>query len=421
METFDKRLCALADCPVINGEGGGMVFNPHPVISAENDPILAHEICHVLAGRRDYEIFATALEAREGPDYDVDIYKHILNMMYDWYHEYLYGRTSGFLWGMLSRLHETVKYSPTGIDVLDAFQEIYLNRHISPRLLKKKGIIIRDTIDLVVLADASYKKVMSEAELKGISIGALKKLLGAREAIKIGGKKSQLGGPKSDIGVAPKRSNYYIRTVGRYSKIIDELSKLWKRNKYGWVDSYFGEINWRNLTRMFVGTQIGQAVWRLFMKIVLSRKIFLVIDRSGSTNGIQEVIMDTAIIITESLRSLGIPISILDVGVTDDMVNDIDKPIDLEWFTPMADGGTPLGEVISTIKKADMDSYLLVITDGCPDSWDTLLSSLGHFPGTDLTLVIGEAYGQYLQRVKNTIHVEPHTIIRELVYDSTLN
>jgi len=421
MGDFDKRLLALADCPVMEGEegeGGGMVFNPYPVISAEDDFVLAHEVCHVLAGRKDYDIFATALEARK---VEGEIYKHILNMMYDWYHEYLYGRTSGFLWGMLTRLHQTVEFSPTGIDILDAFQAAYLNRNVSPQLLKKHNMIIRDTIDLVALADLVYEGVMAEAEIKGIGYGDLVKLLGGREEIMIQGKKGRLGGPKSDIGIVPERSNYYIRTVARYRNAIEELSKLWKRNRYGWQNSYFGEINWRNLTGMFIGSEIGQAVWRLFMKIVLSRKIFLVIDRSGSTEGIKEMIMDTAIIIAESLRCLNIPISVLDVGVTHAVVNEIDSPLDLGWFTPMADDGTPLGEVISTITKADPESYLLVITDGQPNDWDKLVSALNHFPGTNLTMVIGESYSSYLQKVKNTIHVEPHTIIRELIYDSTLS
>jgi len=120
------------------------------------------------------------------------------------------------------------------------------------------------------------------------------------------------------------------------------------------------------------------------------------------------------------LRMLGIPISILDVGVTDNIVNNIDDPLDISWFTPMSGGGTPMGEVCSMIKKADHNSYLLIVTDGEPDSWDTLLSALNAFPGSNLTFVIGDSYGEYARYVKNAIHVEPHTIIREMLHDSTL-
>ena len=50
-----------------------------------------------------------------------------------------------------------------------------------------------------------------------------------------------------------------------------------------------------------------------------------------------------------------------------------------------------------------------------------LLSALNAFPGTDLTFVIGDSYGEYAKRVKNAVHVEPHTIIREMLHDATLN
>ena len=130
--------------------------------------------------------------------------------------------------------------------------------------------------------------------------------------------------------------------------------------------------------------------------------------------------MDTAVIISESLRMLGVPISVLDVGVTNTVINDIDSPLDLPWFTPMSSGGTPLGEVCSLITKADHESYLLIVTDGRPDSWKTLVSSLSAFPGKHLTFVIGDSYGDYVEKVSNAIHVEPHTIIREMLHESTL-
>ena len=74
----------------------------------------------------------------------------------------------------------------------------------------------------------------------------------------------------------------------------------------------------------------------------------------------------------------------------------------------MAEGGTPLGEVCSLITNADIDSYLLIITDGEPDDWNTLKSALSAFPGCYLTFVIGDSYGEYLEEVGNTVHVEPN-------------
>lgn len=417
MYEFDKRLRALAGCPVVADKCGAMVFAPNPVIVAENNEILSHEICHVLAGRSDYEIFATATEIRKD-----DIFKHILNMLYDWYHEYLYGKYSGFLWGQLSKLHETVEHVDTGLKDIDEIDKMYCERDVSP-----ESVNVRDVIDLVVWADRTYENTLVQAGILGLGPGDLAELLCAKGEVQNGTLPGgKLGSPKSDIGI-PKKSNYYVTAVSKYFHIINELVTLWKKNKYDWINNYYGEINWKDLPGMFQGEKLSLPVWRLFQKISVSRQIYLVIDRSGSTGegyggaDITRPIMDTAVIITESLRMIGVPISILDVGVTFDMVNDIDEPLDLDWFTPMAGGGTPLGKVCSKITKADHNSYLLIITDGEPDSWKSLLSALHAFPGTNLTFIIGDSYGSYAQKVKNAIHVEPHTIIREMLHDSTLN
>lgn len=422
MYEFDKKLHALAGCPVIEGENGAVVFDPNPVIVAENDPILSHEVCHILAGRSDYEIFATAVEVRRC-NLEGEVFKHILNMLYDWYHEYLYGKYSGFLWGRLSKLHEAFEHKATGLKDIDKIDEMYCKRDISPG-----SVGIRDSIDLVAWADKICENTLKQAKKLSIGLADLVKILGLKREFRLNNKgkgdpngkhRRKLGGPKSDIGV-PKKSSYYVTAVSKYFHIINELATLWKKNKYGWLNNYYGEIDWKDLPGMFQGEKLSLPVWRLFQKIGVARKIYLVIDRSSSTQMIKEVIMDTAIIIAESLRMLGIPISILDVGVTCDVVNGIDEPLDLTWFTPMAHNGTPLGEVCPKITKADHNSYLLIITDGEPDDWDTLLSALNAFPGADLTFVIGDSYGEYAKKVKNAIHVEPHTIIREMLHDSTL-
>ena len=414
MYEFDKRLCALAGCPVIGDESGAMAFNPNPVITAENDPILAHEICHVLAGREDFEIFVTALQARD----DDELFRHVLNLLYDWYHESLYGQYSGLLYSKLTELHKTVEYQPIGIKALDDLEAGYLSRDPITKVLGEQGVAAKDAIDLIVIADLIIEKLLpSQMKKLGFSRTDIMELLGLQPQ---GKGKSKMGSPKSDIDGLPERSSYYVSAVSRHLHIIKELATLWKKNKYAWINNYYGEIDWKDLPGMFLGEKLSLPVWKLFQKISVSRKIYLVIDRSGSTYSISDAIMDTAIIISESLRMLGVPISILDVGVTNTVVNDIDSPLDLPWFTPMSRGGTPLGEVCSLITKADHESYLLIVTDGEPDSWETLVSALSAFPGKDLTFVIGDSYGQYAEKVSNAIHVEPHTIIREMLHESTL-
>jgi len=411
---FDKRLTALAGCPVIGEQGAGsMVFNPHPIICASDDLVLAHEICHILGGKDDYDIFATAIEARKDRrNIPIELFKHILNMLYDWYHEYKHGKYSGLLWNELTELHvksNWEKKAPATRESIDSLPEtlreiedMYIARNISP-----KSQHIEDVIDLVAWADRLTEELINDGEDITI-IPALIEMYGPL-------------GAGSDIGNIPKRSNYYLKAVAKYWHIIEELTLMWKRNKYDWLNYYYGEINWKDLCGLFLGDKLQLPVFKLFLKIAMSRSIYLVIDRSGSTSGIHDIIMDTAIIIAESLRILNIPISILDVGVTNSVVNKITEDLDLGWFTPTFDGGTPLGKVCSLISGADLNSYLLIITDGQPDEWKPLLSALHSFPGNNLTFVIGDSYGAYNTKIKNAIHVEPHTIIREMLHDSALD
>jgi len=395
MVDFDKSLLALSGCPVIEGSGGAYICNPYPIISSETNEILSHEICHALAGKYDYEIFHTATAARESQGFNC-----VLNLLFDWYHEKLYGDRSLFLRTFIENLHKTFPNSNSDNKLLNLYHNGIIPDDF-PNILS--------TIDLVEYAD-NFVEQATEQEIR-------KLLLLYNNT----GGQTLVGGGR-DVGVSPKLSDYYFKTVSKYNNIIEELSTLWKRNKYEWKNNYFGEINWKNLVGMFIGDKLSLPVFKLFLKISMSRSIYLVIDRSGSTNGtLKTTIMDTAIIITESLRRCNVPISILDVGVTDSVVNDIKSPVQLDWFTPMAVGGTAIGEVCSQIKDADKDSYLLIITDGEPDSFEELLSSIAAFPGDCLTFVIGNSYFKYKSIVKNAIQVEPNLIIREMLNEQTLS
>lgn len=404
---FDKKLAALAGCPIIEEkDAGSMIFNPHPIICASNDMVLAHEICHVLGGKDDYDIFATAIEAREGRNIPIELFQHVLNLLYDWYHEYKHGEYSGLLWNKLTDLHKGMAciHSQTKPfpDPLAGIGLLYTARNISPESRQ-----VKDVIDLVAWADRIVEELISGGVDMRLAVSRIKAICPL--------------GTSGDIGNMPKKSDYYLKAVAKYWHIIEELTLMWKRNKYDWLNYYYGEINWKDLCGLFLGEKLQLPVFKLFLKIVMSRSIYLVIDRSGSTSDIRNIIMDTAVIIAESLRILNIPISVLDVGVTNNIVNKITEDMDLGWFTPISDGGTPLGEVCSMISDADPNSYLLIITDGQPDEWKPLLSALHSFPGNNLTFVIGDSYGIYSQKIKNAIHVEPHTIIREMLHDSTLD
>ncbi|KKL65554.1 hypothetical protein LCGC14_2153800, partial [marine sediment metagenome] len=272
------------------------------------------------------------------------------------------------------------------------------------------GVEIEDVIDLVVIADQVFEEAK---KLPGRKINSM------TDVFKQYGKKGAGG---YDVGHTPKYSSYYINAVSRYDEIIGHLCGMWKRNRYSWIPNYYGEINWKDLPGMLLGTKLSLPVFRIFSKIILSRQIYLVIDRSSSTSEIKETIMDTAIIIAESLRRLNTPISILDVGPQNKIINKINEDMDLGWFTPTASNGTPLGKVCMGIDDADAESYLIIVTDGIPDNMGKLLSALHKFPGGNLTLVIGPSYSSYASCIENVLSVEPHTIIKEMIrHEDMLN
>ncbi|HLD89869.1 MAG TPA: hypothetical protein VI911_02420 [Patescibacteria group bacterium] len=422
---FDPRLTALAECPVLNVEeelaeenkkrkpddrqkhAGGITFNPHPAIQATSDLVLTHELCHRLAGKRDYDVFLTSIIVRGRNT----LFKWVLNALYDWYHENKYRETSVLISTNLMLLRQEHQIENKEKDpALDVLLHL-LNNEIAieegEELLEHK---VRDVIDLVVIADKL------SAEIKSAPCQACNVLAGSRPGNCVaGGNDTGTGAGGNRNNGKPVLSSYYFLAVSKYYSIITTLAQMWSRNKYGWQKSYYGEINWCNLPLLLLGNEIGLPVFRLMSKIDIDRRVFLVVDRSGSTSGIRDMLMDTSIIITESLRMLGVSVSVMDVGVTDTVINKITEPIILRWFTPKSDGSTPLGRVIKLIEGDDSQSLLIIITDGCPDSWSELMEGLFQFKGDYVSFVIGNSYKEYQQRIKNVIPVEPNTIIRSLI------
>jgi len=289
---------------------------------------------------------------------------------------------------------------------------MYLMDMYQNRLEIPDEIGIDNCHTLVYLAEKisnNIKKNLTKIQIAGLSsaLGDYQKSLGDKEITGAGGHSYTL----------PKWSNYYSIAVAKYGNTIRILKDMWTRNKYDWVHKHYGEIDWKNLVKVYMGEKLEWPVFLVLAKILLLKNIHLVIDRSGSTQGIENDIMDTAIIITESLRQCGTPVSIIDVGVEDKIVNDINSPLKTTWFTPMASGGTPTGEVCMNIREKNPDSLLIMITDGWPDSFPKLKTAIQKFPGTHLTFIIGQEYYQsYATEIGNTLCVEPYTIIKELMY-----
>lgn len=413
---FDRRLIALCDCPVMKHDKeespealGGLIFNPRPIITAVDNEVLAHELCHRLGGKDDYDIFTTAILARESND----LFRLILNLLLDCYHERKYESLSGFVKSTIVESHKKHTLNSQPVKKAHKLNRLveFFNKMAPIEVVSEGfGVEIKDVIDLVVIADQIFEQAKKLTK---------KNITSMTGTFKEYGKKAPGG---YDIGHTPKSSSYYINAISRYNDIISHLCDMWKRNKYSWVPNYYGEINWKDLPGMLLGTKLSLPVFRIFSKIVLSRQIYLVIDRSSSTCEIKETIMDTAVIIAESLRRLNTPISILDVGPQNKIINKINEDIDLSWFTPMASNGTPLGDVCMGINDADTESYLIIVTDGEPDHMDMLLSALHKFPGGNLTFVIGPSYANYASHIENVLSVEPHTIIKEMMrHEDMLN
>lgn len=419
MHDFDSRLRALADCAVIpmtmtkkqleqnKGLMGGITFGPYPTIVATNDLVLSHEICHRLAGKRDYDIFNTAIQAKGCP-----VFKFILNILYDWYHEWKYESYAPFLKSQVIKLHEISTTIKIGKEIKKINELAYLLDLYQNWLERPDEVGIKDCHTLVYLADKIHARIINKLSEKQLirlvnALGDYKKAIGEKGIAGAGG----------DNYTLPVWSNYYSQAVSKYGNIINILKDLWIRNKYDWKHKHYGEIDWKNLVKLYIGEKLEWPVFLILAKIVLAKNIHLVIDRSGSTDCIKDDIMDTAIIITESLRQCETPVSIIDVGVQNKVINTIDKPISTEWFTPMAEGGTPTGTVCMNIQEKSPDSLLIMITDGYPDSFTKLAEAIQKFPGNHLTFIIGEEYFQeYATQIGNTICVEPYTIIKELMY-----
>jgi hypothetical protein len=417
MVDFDNRLLALADCSVVPHKratddsdlAGGIIFDPYPSITASNDEVLAHELCHRIAGKREYDIFLTAVVARKMDE----LYKFILNLLVDWYHECLHENYSPFLKKKLADLHiaaskvEIGKAMKSSKVIVYLMNDLYMDRKETPQ-----SAGIDSCHSLVFIADKLYAQLEDKKQLTKEVKVYITEL--NRAGI--------TGAGSSSYGEIPKRSNFYIKTIAKYGATIGRLEHMWTRNKYGWVNRHFGEINWKNLVGLYTGEKLMLPVFTIMKKIILKKRVHICIDRSGSTNmyykntgtELKYMIMEIAIMIAESLRRCGAPISVLDVGVQDKIINKIEEPLDTGWFHPMASGGTPLGAVCGQIRERDPNSLLIIITDGDPDSFETLSSAIHRFPGDTVTFVIGNSYASYASRIPNTICAQPHTIIHDL-------
>ena len=218
MYEFDKRLCALAGCPVIRDISGAMAFNPNPVVTAENDPVLAHEICHVLAGREDFEIFVTALQARD----DDEIFRHVLNLLYDWYHESLYGRYSGLLYSKLTELHSAVSHQPTGVKALDDLEVGYLSRDHITKVLGEQGVAAEDAVDLIVIADVIIEKLLpNQVDFLDPTRADIMRLFGSRP---YGKGRSNMGSPKSDIDRLEEVRQMYFEKEKKFDPDVQHIT-----------------------------------------------------------------------------------------------------------------------------------------------------------------------------------------------------
>lgn len=152
---FDKELLKIANCKVIKiekGSKGSLLIDSEPIIKADTNGTLAHEICHLLAGEKDYNLYNDAIWEKE---YD-KVFTYVLNTLFDWYHEYVYGRANSVVWKYLTEMHdnkETDKHF-VNINVIDSITSMYLKRNIDPEYVG-----ITEAADLVEYADQLCKEL----------------------------------------------------------------------------------------------------------------------------------------------------------------------------------------------------------------------------------------------------------------------
>lgn len=176
MYSFDKELCELTgSCNINVGETpnkrapGVIRFDPEPSIWADNNFYLAHEICHLLAGKEEVNLYKSSVKAR-----NCEIFSDVLNTLFDEYHESLHGQYSGAMYKHLCDYHKSMVNRPIDIPVLDG---IYKNL-IDSVPGEKMSMNVRKASDLVTIADHicedTLPKQMAERNLtKSNVIGRL--------------------------------------------------------------------------------------------------------------------------------------------------------------------------------------------------------------------------------------------------------
>ena len=156
--SFNKELRKLATCRVNAGKppegaAGAMSFWPSPAtIWADTNGVLAHEICHFLAGKKDSKIYKCAVIAKNHHK----IFSRVLNILFDEYHESLYGQHSYILYEQLSDHHSLMSYQQGGIPVLDGVCKSFIDSVPG----EKMSMNVRKASDLVTIADHIYKDVL---------------------------------------------------------------------------------------------------------------------------------------------------------------------------------------------------------------------------------------------------------------------
>ena len=159
MYDFDKELCKFCGavgCNINIGEtpnkraAGVIRFDPEPSIWANNDMLLAHEICHLLAGKEEVNLFKSSVNAR-----NCDIFTDVLNILFDEYHESLHGHHSDILYKHLCYYHSCMLNVPIDIPVLD---DIYKN--LIDSVPGKKMDNVKNASDLVTIADHICEEIL---------------------------------------------------------------------------------------------------------------------------------------------------------------------------------------------------------------------------------------------------------------------
>jgi hypothetical protein len=388
-------------------EEQGIIMIDSKLQNPIRDVVIQHEVGHLL-NKNDISLFQNAVSARNS-----NTYGFILNLIEDYRVENI----------VLPKYLNNIKTSPELHTVTNEgkIQKLIdtLFNNVENEYSYIKNEIQDNTKENIKLADKLWLEIDETP------------LFDLLEIIELISNDNLTGAGDEQSKEKTRSLNYYDSTCIKYAFDIKILATIIPKNKYALTSSFQGEINKKRLKELYCDSFKESQCRKNFLKRVkqdIKYDIFVVIDRSGSTFLYKEQIMDSTIILLEAINKNNLQ-NICIVECNGDKAIIVKEPsgtFDKTWFTPLADGGTPLGDCISEVNKRIQKpdkTIVIMITDGQAYDTDVFqkeITKLRTFEDIKLiSLFISEndVYGSqdYFKLIPETIRTQPGKIWKDLM------